>query len=159
MKLRKTGFAAGFLSIILAFIAGVPFSFSNETANSILNFSILIINNVEYFSWGYISDNIGYTSLGFNSIENFIAISIWLLFALPGLFGIMASSPKSIPEHSKKLFKLNVLFIFLILFIYTLNWILIIFTSSSSAFFGFGYYFQYIILVLNIISIKILKKS
>lgn len=159
MALRKTGFAAGFLSITIAFIAGIPFSFTNETANSILNFSILIINNVEYFSWGYISNNVGYTSLGFNSIENLITILIWLLFFLPGLFGIMASSPKSIPEHSKKLYKLNILFISLILFIYTLDYIFSLFSSLSSAFFGFGYYLLYIILVLNIISIKILKKS
>lgn len=159
MALRKTGFTAGFLSVIIAFIAGVPFSLSNETVNSIFNFSILIINNVEYFSWGYISNDIGYTSLGFSSIENFIAISIWLLFFLTGLFGIMASSPKSNPKHSKKLYKFNILFILLILFIYTLDYIFVIFNSLSTAFFGFGYYLLYIILVLNIISIKILKKS
>ncbi len=157
MSLRKAGFIGGLLSIILAFVVEFPFSFSNETTNSILRFSILIIDDVEYFSWGYISNNIGFTSLSFNSIENYIALSIWFLIFLPGLFGIMGSSPKSIPEHSKKIFKLNVLFISIVLLIYTFDYIFMVIPSSIPGFFGFGYYLLYLILILNIIGVKIRK--
>lgn len=158
MSLRKTGFIGGLLSMILAFVVEFSFSFSNGTANSIFRFSILVIDNVEYFSWGYISNNIGFTSLSFNSIENYIALSIWLLIFLPGLFGLMASSPKSIPKHSKKLFKLNILFISINLLIYTIDYIFMVIPGSIPGFFGFGYYLLYLILILNIIAIKIMKK-
>jgi len=158
MSLRKTGFIGGLLSMILAFVVEFPFSFSNGTANSIFRFSILFIDNVEYFSWGYISNNIGFTSLSFNSIENYISLSIWLLIFLPGLFGLMASSPKSIPKHSKKLFKLNILFISINLLIYTIDYIFMVIPGSIPGFFGFGYYLLYLILILNIIAIKIMKK-
>lgn len=157
MPIRKVGFIVGILSLFLAFIVEVPFRITGDSSQSILRFSILIIGDIEYYSWGFIENNVGYASISFFSIEDLLSIFIWSLFLIPGLFGIVASSPKSNPVQSKKLFKLNFLMTFTALLIFTLDFVFIILPYPGLGVFGFGYYMLYLILTLNIIAAKIAK--
>ena len=158
MGLRKIGFIAALLSFWLSFIGELPFNLSGDSPDSTLKFSILMLENIEYYSWGYIMNNAGYATIGLNSLEGVAALFIWLLILLPGIMGIMASSPHSISANSKKIFKINALLLFLSIFLYTTNYILLFFPDPTVGYFGVGYYFLYLIFTLNIIAINRVEK-
>lgn len=154
----KTGIFAGFISLILAFIAEIPIFPPN---NLVLNLKIFSFESTDFYFWGYITDGFAFTStIGFIP-ESLISIVIWLILLLIGLNSIMASTKKAKFNNSLKLFKINILFSVLFLTIFSLVIFFLIlddFTSTLNVI-GFGYYSIILILILNIFALKTLKKG
>jgi len=159
---RKTGIFAGIMAFILAFIHEIPIF---PPGNFLLNFHIFTLDNVYYYYWGYvINGTTGYSSIALLPIENLFALLIWLMIFLIGLISIMASTTKARFSNSIKLYKISILLILLLLSIFG---IIIIFSILEELLvdifvflnvFGLGYYMLIIILILNIIALKKLKK-
>lgn len=155
----KSGIFAGILALILAFISKIPI-FPPE--NWAMDFKIFSLNNIDFYFWGYLIDGEAAFTATIGAIpESLISISVWLMIFLIGLNSIMASTSKAKLNNSRKLFNINILLSMLILIVFG-TIIIFLITEEITSFFniiGFGYYFTIIILILNIIALKNLKKE
>ena len=155
----KSGILAGILALLLAFIAEIPLY---PPENWALNFKIFSINNLEFYFWGYIIDgNIAFTSVGGTLSEVIISACIWFMIFYIGISSIFASSKEAKQYNSIKLFQINILLLSITLLIFGI--IIFFIVLENLALFltiiGFGYYFVIIILVLNILALKNLRKK
>jgi len=155
---RKSGIVAGIIAIILAIISKIPI-FPPE--NWIIDFKIFASGNINFYFWGYTINEIGYSSMLLQLPENLLPIVLWGFIVLIGLNSILASLTKSKRENALLLYRINLIMVILILIIFGINIILLslpdfitIFTNT-----GLGYYLTIIILVLNLIALKSLKKE
>lgn len=156
---RKTGILAGIIALIIAFISKIPIY---PPANIELNFFIIFANNIEYYIWGYVVNGISaFSSITSQFPENLIGILFWFLTLIIGINSITASVKKAKFENSIKLYKLNIIFSIFILAVYTMIIFLMIGLNFIWFFYvaGIGYYLFIIILILNIIAFRYLKKN
>jgi len=155
---KKSGIIAGIISLVLAIISKIPI-FPPE--NWELDFNIFSINNVKIYFWGYSVNNNGFSLVNLHPPENIIAVILFLIIILIGLNSIMASFTKSNIIHSLKLYRVNIILIIFLLVIFGIN-IIILSLPNFVTFFsvvGLGYYLTILILILNFITIKSLKKG
>jgi len=156
---RKTGILAGIIALIIAFISKIPIY---PPASIELNFFILLANNFEYYIWGYVVNGISaFSSITSQFPENLIGILFWFLTLIIGINSITASVKKAKFENSVKLYKLNMIFSLFILAVYTMIIFLMIGFNFIWFFYvaGIGYYLFIVILILNIIAFRYLKKN
>jgi hypothetical protein len=155
----KSGVFAGIFALILAFIAEIPIYPPNDL---IISLKIFSFNDTDFYYWGYILNNgMAFTStLGFVP-ESLISVSIWLILILIGLNSIFASTKKALINNSLKLFKINILLTVLFLTVFGIIIFFLILTDISSGLnvIGVGYYFIILILILNILALRTLKKK
>jgi len=159
---RKTGIIAGIIALMLAFIYKFPL-FPPEGLE--LYFTIFTHQGVEYYFWGYINRaGQASSSIILQSPENLVALAVWLIIFTIGLISIMASTTKAKITNSLKLYRINLVFIILLLFIYAWNILILNLNNFPSIFYpifeilGLGYYLLIVILILNILALKKLKK-
>ncbi|MFX1570775.1 MAG: hypothetical protein ACFFCV_20750 [Promethearchaeota archaeon] len=155
----KSGIVAGIFTLILSFVAKIPIY---PPENLELSFSIFILNNLECYSWGYlINGNMAYTAVGGNISEVIISAGIWIMFFYIGICSIFASTNKVKLSNSIKLFQINILLLSIILLIFGIIIFFILLMNFALFLYvvGFGYYFTIMILLLNIIALKTLKKG
>lgn len=155
----KSGIFAGILSLLLAFIAKIPLY---PPENWALTFRIFSLDNLEFYFWGYLVDgNIAFTSVVGVIPEAIISVCVWLMICYIGLSSIFASTNEAKATNSIKLFQINILLLSIILLVFGII-IFFILLENFALFFnviGFGYYFIIIVLILNIIALKNLKKE
>ena len=155
----KTGIFGGITALILAFIAEIPIYPPNDL---VLSFKIFSFDDTDFYFWGYLINNAAaFTStLGFIP-ESLISVSIWLIIFLIGLNSIFASTKKAKFDNSLKLFKINILLSVLFLTIYGIIIFFLIIADINSIFnvIGFGYYFIILVLILNVLALRTLKKK
>ena len=159
---RKLEIFAGILTFFITFIYKFTIPFINYT----ISITIFTFNEVDYCFWGQkATGNEAITSITLQPPENIVALVIFLIIILIGLISIMASTNKSIVKNSLKLYRINILLIILILFIYGWNIVLVNLDNLIGVFIpflsvlGLGYYILILILILNILAFKKLKKS
>ena len=155
----KKGIIAGIIALMVAFIAEIPIFPPN---NLVLNLKIFSFESTDFYIWGYIT----YSGSAFTSTigfipESLISITVWLMLIMIGLNSIMASTKKAKFNNSLKLFKINILISVLFLTIYSLVIFFLVFDNFTIILnvIGFGYYFIILILILNILALKRLKKK
>jgi len=158
---RFTGFIAGILTFLITFIYKIPIP-----VLSAYTFKIISLNEVDYTFWGQIHQNTGevINYLTLQIPENLVALSIFLIMILIGTISIMTSTTKAKVTNSLKLYRINILLIVLILFIYGWN-IAILYPNSIWALFiplaapvGLNYHMLWIILILNLLALRKLNK-
>ena len=159
---RITGIIAGFLTFLITFFYKVPIPILTSMPIYVFSF-----NEVDFTFWGQIHQNTGevINYLTLQIPENLLALAIFLIMILIGTISIMASTTKAKVTNSLKLYRINILLIVLILFIYGWN-IAILYPNSIWALFiplaapvGLGYHILLIILILNILALRKLNKA
>lgn len=155
---KISGIIAGVISVILAIISKIPI-FPPE--NWELDFKIFSVDNVKIYFWGYTVNDNGFSSVNLQPPENIIAVILFLIIILIGLNSIMASFTKSNVNHSLKLYRVNIILTIFILVIFGINIIILSIPNFVNFFsiIGLGYYLTILILILNFITIKSLKKG
>ena len=158
---RKSGIIAGIIMLIITFIYKIPTFFIE---NLEIHFTLFSYDHLDYCLWGYASTNSGYTSIVISYPESYVALLMLLIALFIGLISIMASTKKAKILNSLVLYRLNIV---LILFLLSSYGTLAIFLYSSDILalfipflegFGLGYYLLILVLILNIIAMKKLKK-
>jgi len=156
---RKTGVLAGILALLIAFITKIPIY---PPLDLEINFMMMVNSNTEYYIWGYVvNEIISSSAINLQFPENIIGILLWSLVIFIGISSIMASTRKAKFKNSLTLYSLNILFCIFIISIYSIIIILTTWNAIIQFFYaaGLGYYLLIIILILNIIALKFLKKS
>lgn len=156
---KISGIVAGVIALILALLYQIPIYPPNYWA---LDFKIFSSENTYFYFWGYVIDGkIASTSLIGQIPESLTSILIWLMIFFVGLSSILASSKKSKKVNSLRIFRINILFLTLILSIFGMIIIVLLIEDLSLILniIGLGYYLIILILVLNIVSLKQLKKE
>jgi hypothetical protein len=127
-----------------------------------LSFNIFAIDNLEFFSWGYlVNGSIPYTAIGGSLLEVIISSCVWIIVFYIGISSIFASTSKANIQNSIKLFQINILLLSILLFVFGIIIFLILlenFTLFLNVI-GFGYYFIIMILMLDLTALKILKQE
>jgi len=155
----KSGIFAGILALIVAFMSEIPIY---PPENWVISFRILAFDNIEIFFWGYLIDGIIPVTTVWGYIpEALISVCLWLIIFFIGLSSILASTTKAKVNNSLKLFKINILLLSIILIVFGIIIFFLLLEDIVSFFnvIGFGYYFIIVILILNIIALKNLKKE
>ena len=160
---NKKGIVAGILALMAAFIVEIPIY---PDWYLTLNFRILNTETIEHYFWGHIIKSNGsvHSAIFAPFPENLVGILVWMMVIFVGLFGLSASTMKSKPGTANKLYRLNMLMLIVLLFLYTS---LAVFIQSFSAFdivkllltLDMGWYVMWTILSLNIAANKGLKKE
>lgn len=155
---RKSGIIAGIIALILAFFSEIPI-YPQEGLTLLLN--IFSSDKTAYFYWGYRSGNSGKTLITSPSPENLVALAVWVIILLTGILSIMASSTNANSLKSAKIYKVNVLLLVALLFIFGfIIWILIYPDFSDLiTIIGYGYYLTIIVLLLNLVALNKLTKK
>ncbi|MHA2008334.1 MAG: hypothetical protein ACXABO_04175 [Promethearchaeota archaeon] len=156
---KKSGIFAGVIALTLALLYQIPIYPPNYWA---IDFKIFSIQNINFYFWGYvINGTTAFTQFIGQIPESLISILIWLMIFFVGLSSIMASTKKSNKTNSLRLFRINTLFLVLILSIYGAVIIFLLLNDLSIILdvIGLGYYLTILILVLNLVSLKQLKKE
>ncbi len=158
---RKSGIFAGIIMLIITFIYKIPSFFFEKLE---IHFTLITHDNIDYCLWGYASTNSGFTSIIISYPESYVALLIFLIALFIGLISIMASTTKAKILHSLILYRLNIILITLLLILYgliavflNLNNILAVLIPNFEIL-GLGYYLLLMVLILNIIAMKKLKK-
>jgi hypothetical protein len=158
---RKSGITAGIIMLIITFIYKIPI-FVIE--NFEISFKLFSNGNIDYCLWGYAAGNSGFTSISTSYPESYAALFIFLTAFFIGLISIMASTTKAKVVHSLVLYRLNIALIILLLVIFGYLTTLLNINNILGIFFpivevlGLGYYLLILVLILNIIALKKLKK-
>ncbi|MFO7795814.1 MAG: hypothetical protein ACQERB_13370 [Promethearchaeati archaeon] len=156
---RKTGILAGVLALLIAFISKIPIY---PPIDLEINFMMMVKSNTEYYIWGYVvNEIISSSTINLQFPENIIGIFLWSMVIFIGISSIMASIKKAKFKNSLTLYNLNVLFCILIITIYSIIILTITWNAIIEFFYtaALGYYLFIIILILNIIALRFLKKS
>ncbi|MHA1274108.1 MAG: hypothetical protein ACTSQP_15605 [Promethearchaeota archaeon] len=155
---RKSGIFAGIIALILAFIEIIPLYPPN---NIFLNCRIFSYENVNYYYWGYIEKNSSFTSITLPSPENLVALSVWMIILIVGILSIMGSTTKANLINSSKIYKINIVFLTFLLFIFGYIVVILVIPDYINIFYtlGEGYYLTILSLILNIIALKKIPKK
>lgn len=155
----KSGISAGIIAFIITFIAEIPIY---PPENWVISFELFSLNKTNFYYWGYkTNEQRVFTPFLGSFPESLIYVCIWSFIFIIGLNSIMASTSKANLSNSLKLFKLNILLLLLILSIFSWIEIILILEDLGSFFdiIGLGYYLTIIVLILNIIAVKKVKKD
>ncbi|MHA1149044.1 MAG: hypothetical protein ACTSR8_12470 [Promethearchaeota archaeon] len=155
---RKSGIIAGIFALLLTFLSQVPIYPPEELY---LDLTLFSIDNIYYYYWGYTSGNKGTTLIKSPFPENLVALAIWLLILIIGILSIMGSTTKSNILKSSKIYKLNILLLVLLLFIYGFIVVVLIYPKFELIIItlNYGYYLTLLILILNIVALKSLRNK
>lgn len=156
---NKSGFISGILSLIVLMISEIPIYLPQ---NLVLKLYLYTYNDISFYVWGYVLNNSeSYSFLSLSYPENLISFSIWLIFLLLTITSIMASPKNSNPSNSIRIYSINIILIIMLLIIYAIQLVFIYLNEIGLLFsnIGVGYYLMGIILILNIIAKKNLKKK
>jgi hypothetical protein len=158
---RKSGIFAGIIMLFITFIYKIPTFFIENVQ---IHFTIFSNANIDYCLWGYASTNTGFTSIIISYPESYVALLVFLIALFIGIISIMASTTKAKILHSLILYRLNMILILLLLFLFGLIAIFLNLNNIVAVFFpffevlGLGYYLLILVLILNIVAMKKLKK-
>ncbi|MFX1356888.1 MAG: hypothetical protein ACFFA8_06330 [Promethearchaeota archaeon] len=156
---RKLGIIGGLIAFVLAIFSEIPIYPAEDW---VIDFKIFTLIDTEIYFWGYIlNENVGFSSMLLQFPESILALTIWISIILIGLILIMASTSKAKTLNSKLLYKISILllcYLFILFGIIILIQILIDFTQVFFVI-GLGFYLTIIILILNIITLRSLKKE
>ena len=156
---KKSGIIAGVIALILVLLYQIPIYPPNYWA---IDFKLFSSQNTSFYFWGYVIDGkVAFITLIGQIPESLTSILIWLMIFFVGLSSIMASTKKSKKKNSLRIFRINILFLTLILSIYGVIIIFLLIEDISIILdvIGLSYYLTILILVLNIVSLKQLKKE
>ena len=86
---KKAGILIGFIALFIALVCKIPI----YPPEYDINFRIFILNNTEYYLWGYVIDTYSsYSPLILQFPENLVTIILWGFFIFIGVSSIMAST-------------------------------------------------------------------
>ena len=156
---NKLGFVAGILSLIVLLISEIPIF---PPQNIVLKFYIYSYDEIAFYLWGYVLNNSeAYSFLSSSFPESLISLLTWLIFCFLTISNILASTKNSNLSNSIKIYSLNLILIIIVLVIYTLQFVFLYLTAFGLLLsnIGIGYYLMVIILILEIIAKKNLKKK
>jgi len=155
---NKSGFIAGILSLIILVVAEIPI----YPPKFVIKFSIFSYNEISFYVWGYVLASFeSYSFLSLSFPENIISLLLWLILCFLTITCIFASIKKSNLSNSIKLYSLNEVLVSILLVIYALQFIFVYITELELLFLniGVGYYLMVIILILDVMAKKNLKKK
>jgi len=156
---RKLGIIGGLIAFALAIISEISI---NPAEDWVIDFKIFTLADTEVYFWGYIlNENIGFSSMLLQFPENILALTIWISIILIGLILIMASTSKVKTLNSKLLYKISILLLCYLFILFGIIILIQIITDITQVFYiiDLGFYLTIIVLILNIITLKLVKKE
>ena len=154
---NKSGFIAGILGLFVLVISEIPIY-----PPLVLKFYIYSYNEISFYVWGYVLNSTeAYSFLSVPFPENLISLLSWLILCYLTITCILASTKSSNLSSSIKIYSLNVILIIILLILYAIQFVFVFITEFIGLFLniGVGYYLMVIILILNLVAKKSLKKK
>jgi len=156
---KKLGMIGGLIAFFLAFFSEIPVYIPEGW---VIDFKIFTLSDTEFYFWGYlINQNKSYSSLLLQFPENIFALTIWVSITLIGLILIMASTKRAKFSNSKLLFKISILLIMYLITLFSIIILIQLIIDITKIFvvLGLGFYLTLGILIINIFTLRSLKKE